>query len=83
MEELMSELREMLDEAKTMPVIMDEVLILRTHVQILDWANKMRPILKKSKSLKLSELQRHFRESQKIRNSLPEHIDLGIVNRIV
>jgi hypothetical protein len=38
-------LREMLKEAEGMPVHMEEVQILRVHLQVLDWAEKMRSIL--------------------------------------
>lgn len=38
-------LREMLREADGMPVQMDEVQVLRNHLQALDWAEKMRQVL--------------------------------------
>jgi hypothetical protein len=38
-------LREMLKEAEGMPVQMDEVQVLRVHLQALDWAEKVRSIL--------------------------------------
>ena len=38
-------LREMLREADDMPVHMDEVHVLRVHLQALDWADKIRNVL--------------------------------------
>ena len=38
-------IKEMLLEADQLPVVMDEVPLLRCHVQALEWAIKVRPLL--------------------------------------
>lgn len=39
-EELLSDLQEQLDEADSMPVFMEESVVLRAHLNILHWAQK-------------------------------------------
>jgi hypothetical protein len=74
MNQFVSELREMLREADTMPVVMDEMLVLRVQVQALDWAKKVRPILKQISTIRLADIQKHYKDICKIRNSLPEGV---------
>lgn len=74
MSNFIGELREMLREADNMPVVMDEMLVLRCQVQALDWAVKMRSFFQNSSTIRFADLQKYYREILKIRDSLPDAI---------
>eukprot|EP01041_Mallomonas_annulata_P008620 gene8620-17783_t len=38
-------LKSLLSEAEDMPVMMDEAIVIRAHLQAIEWATKARPLL--------------------------------------
>jgi hypothetical protein len=67
-------LLELLSEADDMPIIMDEVLLLKAQIGVMEWASKAKATIKKEGKPKLSDFQRSSRDLQKIRDSLPEFL---------
>ncbi len=74
-------LQELLAEADEMPVFMEEALVLRSHLNAIEWSKKARPILAMPtaavpfpKSSRLVEIQKLAKEINKIRQVVPSHI---------
>lgn len=59
-------LQDLIGEAETMPIAMDEVELLRVHVKAMVWTKTAAPVLA-NPNAKYSEIQKIYKEIQKIR----------------
>jgi hypothetical protein len=74
-------LQELLSEADEMPVFMEEALVLRSHLNAIEWSKKARPILAMPTAAnphptpsRLVEIQKLSKEINKIRQVVPSNI---------
>jgi hypothetical protein len=73
-------LKQLLSEAEDMPIILDEVHTLKTHLNILIWAEKVKESRKITNRLSLKDVKKFFKELEALYNtfSLIEFDDLEI-----
>lgn len=79
MTNFLQELKSLLRQAEDMPVILDEIVVLRCQVQALEWANRVASsfncdVSNKEDCIRIQDLQKIHREIVRIRAAVPDSI---------